>query len=290
VNSMAVRLVSLLALLTVGHAISGGPIFRRTNLIERVVASEGAVAKAGIDWQSGGPGVTWGSNCDFYGYDIYQVSEAGQYCGGTCWNDPQCTHFAWSNNVCYIKHANVYLVATSPGAQVCGWVTRSSPAPAPSSPAPSGVYTSGSPIWATWYCSLSNPGQYSACGNGNPAVGDCGNVNVYGLPGSAQGIAANNPLAFTNGGSTTCHWNGATCGVCYNLSGPAGSRKIVVSDCCAGYPGNTQCTAPNPPGNCDWCAANSNWHFDLDVDSFIAVCGNLDAGSCQLNSATPTGC
>jgi len=292
---MAVLFICLLALLALGHA----RVFQRTNLIERVLASsQGAKTQTteGIVWQSSG-GVSWGMNCDFYGHDLYSIGEAGENCGGSCLAEPQCTHFAWLNNVCYLKHSDQYLVATSGGATVCGWVTRSSspaapaPAPAPApSPAPSGVYTSGQAIYATWYCSLSNPGQYSACGNGNPAVGDCGNVNVYGLPGSARGIAANNPIAFTNGGSTTCHWNGATCGVCYNLSGPKGSRKIVVSDCCAGYPGNTQCTASNPPGNCDWCAANAHWHFDLDVDSFTAVCGSIDAGSCKLNGATPTAC
>jgi hypothetical protein len=47
------------------------------------------------------------------------------------------------------------------------------------------------------------------------------------------GIAALNPQAYD--GSSTCHFQGSSCGTCYELQGPSGSQKIRVTDCCAGY-------------------------------------------------------
>jgi len=107
---------------------------------------------------------------------------------------------------------------------------------------------------------------------------------------SQPGIAANNPLLFSQGANPVCAWNGANCGTCYTLYGPIGSTTIMVTDCCAGYPGNPSCLSPNPPGDCDWCAANSHSHFDLDADSFQNVCGSISMGYCQLNSAIQVDC
>jgi LysM repeat protein len=307
---MAVQILYFLSLLTFCRAfqIRRPEIFHRTALVERVLASEVVRGCPSYTVVSGDYCYAIGAR---YSISVAQLQsynpglncnnlQIGQVlCVGASSSCP--TYTVKSGDYCYaIGQAYGISVAQlqsdNPGLNCnnlqIGQVlcVGSGGSPTPPTPPTSGAYTSAQPIWATWYCSLTNPGQYSACGSGSPAVADCGNVNIYGLPGSAQGIAANNPLAFTNGGSYTCHWNGASCGNCYNLQGPSGSRKVVISDCCAGYPGNTQCTASNPPGNCDWCAANANWHFDLDVDSYLAVCGNLDAGSCQLRSATPTAC
>jgi hypothetical protein len=64
----------------------------------------------------------------------------------------------------------------------------------------------------------------------------------------------------------------------------------MVTDCCAGYPGNPSCLSENPPADCDWCAANSHSHFDLDVDTFERVCGSTGLGHCQLTQAIQVGC
>jgi hypothetical protein len=134
---------------------------------------------------------------------------------------------------------------------------------------------------------LTNPGQYGYCGNA--AAGGVADCNIDALhPPAGLGIAAQNPVAFT-GGSTTCHWAGSNCGSCYTLQGPHGSKTVIVTDCCAGYPGNPSCVT-NPVGNCDWCAANSHLHFDLDTDSFTTVCGSIDLGSCKITSATKVSC
>jgi len=153
----------------------------------------------------------------------------------------------------------------------------------------SGSSTGGSiysNIYATWYCSLTDSSLgvcgYAAAGG----VADC-NIDALIQP----GIAANNPLLFTNGASTTCQWAGSNCGTCYTLYGPSGSTTIMVTDCCAGYPGNPSCLVSTDP-NCDWCAANSHSHFDLDYDSFSIVCGaaGINSGNCQLSQAIQVSC
>jgi len=64
-----------------------------------------------------------------------------------------------------------------------------------------------------------------------------------------------------------------------------------VTDCCAGYPGNPSCLV-STAANCDWCAANTHSHFDLDYDSFKTVCGSagINAGSCPLSKAIQVPC
>ena len=49
----------------------------------------------------------------------------------------------------------------------------------------------------------------------------------------STGIAAQNPALFDGG--TVCEYKGRSCGQCWKLDGPAGSRLIGVTDCCAGY-------------------------------------------------------
>jgi len=64
----------------------------------------------------------------------------------------------------------------------------------------------------------------------------------------------------------------------------------MVTDCCAGYLNNPSClTDPTYP-LCDWCAANSHSHFDLDVASFQKTCGDIGQGHCPLTSAIPVPC
>jgi len=159
----------------------------------------------------------------------------------------------------------------------------------PSSSTSSGSSTGGSiysNIYATWYCSLtdSSLGVCGYAGSGGDA--DCP-IDALTQP----GIAANNPLLFTKGGSSTCHWAGANCGTCYTLYGPSGSTTIMVTDCCAGYPGNPSCLV-STEANCDWCAANTHSHFDLDYNSFSKVCGSkgIAAGNCPLSQAIQVPC
>jgi len=172
----------------------------------------------------------------------------------------------------------------------CGTGCQSGPCTGSSTATTSGGSSTGGPItsniYATWYCSLTDPGEYGYCGD--TAAGGVADCNIDAL--TQPGIAANNPMLFTLGGSATCHWEGANCGNCYSLNGPVGSTTVMITDCCAGYLGNPSCLSSNPPWNCDWCAANSHSHFDLDVNSFQKVCGSINQGHCQLNSAYPVAC
>jgi len=144
------------------------------------------------------------------------------------------------------------------------------------------------PIIATWYCSLTNPQQYGYCGNPNAGwVADCG-ISIQNPPCSGCGITALNPLLYNNNtNSHTCQWKGVGCGICWKLNGVV---LVMVTDCCAGY--SNQCSCFDCPTNpsCDWCAKGDNWHFDLDVNSFLKVCGNLDQGHCEIKSAQIVDC
>eukprot|EP01120_Amphizonella_sp_Union-15-10_P017239 TRINITY_DN9521_c0_g1_i1.p1 TRINITY_DN9521_c0_g1~~TRINITY_DN9521_c0_g1_i1.p1 ORF type:complete len:192 (-),score=29.65 TRINITY_DN9521_c0_g1_i1:73-603(-) len=149
------------------------------------------------------------------------------------------------------------------------------------------------PIIATWYCSLFDPTKYGYCGNPSANwVADC-NIPVRSPPCSGCGIAALNPAYYNqNQASHTCRWIGPACGSCWRLTGVGGSKTVKITDCCAGYANACSClSCPTNPG-CDWCEKGDNWHFDLDIDSFTTVCGSggVNAGHCQLYSATGVSC
>eukprot|EP01123_Difflugia_compressa_P015665 TRINITY_DN8933_c0_g1_i1.p1 TRINITY_DN8933_c0_g1~~TRINITY_DN8933_c0_g1_i1.p1 ORF type:complete len:166 (+),score=19.44 TRINITY_DN8933_c0_g1_i1:37-534(+) len=147
------------------------------------------------------------------------------------------------------------------------------------------------PIYATWYCSLSDPTQYGYCGNPSAGwVADCG-ISVQQPPCSGCGITALNPAFYNqNSSSHDCHWKGVGCGECWEITGPGGTAKVMVTDCCAGYKGACSClNCPTDPG-CDWCASGDNWHFDLDISTFNFVCQSTTAGHCQLSSANSVSC
>eukprot|EP01126_Amoeba_proteus_P014653 TRINITY_DN1647_c0_g1_i2.p1 TRINITY_DN1647_c0_g1~~TRINITY_DN1647_c0_g1_i2.p1 ORF type:complete len:247 (-),score=29.08 TRINITY_DN1647_c0_g1_i2:63-803(-) len=137
----------------------------------------------------------------------------------------------------------------------------------------------GTEIIATWYCSLD--GSHGSC-----FPGDCG---IDKAP-SGLGIAALNPKAFS--GTETCHYKGSACGKCWRLQGPAGEARVQITDCCAGYPHSCSCLECPDKSDCDWCAHNDHLHFDLDLVSFKAVCGEegYQAGDCRLYSASRTSC
>eukprot|EP01103_Thecamoeba_quadrilineata_P010738 TRINITY_DN2402_c0_g1_i2.p1 TRINITY_DN2402_c0_g1~~TRINITY_DN2402_c0_g1_i2.p1 ORF type:complete len:172 (+),score=14.51 TRINITY_DN2402_c0_g1_i2:31-546(+) len=137
------------------------------------------------------------------------------------------------------------------------------------------------PIWATYYCSLQNPGQVGSCN-----TGACG-FQVG--PNMGYGIAALNPTYYDGG--SACQYQGSACGQCWAISGPSGSTTVIISDCCAGYPGDCSCLSCPGQDGCNWCG-NDNLHFDLDLGSFETVCGQggYEAGSCQLNNAYQTSC
>jgi len=87
-----------------------------------------------------------------------------------------------------------------------------------------------------------------------------------------------------------CHYLGSSCGQCWQLRGPGGTKNIQVTDCCDGYAGHPSCLT-STEGLCDWCHANDHQHFDLDWDSFVTVCGSqVDQGNCHISSAVPISC
>jgi len=98
-----------------------------------------------------------------------------------------------------------------------------------------------------------------------------------------------NPGDFGTGGA--CSYKGPACGQCWSISGPGGSARIQVTDCCAGYSNHASCLVNPQDPQCDWCAANDNQHFDLDSVSYNTVCGSeAGNGHCVLSSAVQIQC
>jgi len=138
----------------------------------------------------------------------------------------------------------------------------------------------GYPSVATYYCSLSNPGAQGSC-----FPGACGSSDTKG-----HGIVALNPQHY--GGSSTCHYEGSSCGQCWYIVGPENWAVVTVTDCCAGYSDHPSCVTDPSDGSCDWCAHNDHWHFDLDYDSFNWICGSagVNAGHCDLSYTATCNC
>ncbi|KAL0477691.1 hypothetical protein AKO1_013484 [Acrasis kona] len=148
-------------------------------------------------------------------------------------------------------------------------------------------------IIASYYCSLTDPVHLGYCGN--PAadwVAACG-ISVAKPPCEGCGITAFNPAAYNQDKTRhNCQWQGKSCGQCWKISGAGGSKKVMVTDCCAGYPGTCSCLdCPTVP-LCDWCATGDHLHFDLDIDSFNTVCGpsGVQRGHCDINEAIRIPC
>ena len=56
-------------------------------------------------WKEGENGlVNYDNNCNFQDDDIDEVPGIAKSCGGVCIANPECTHFTWFLNVCYVKH------------------------------------------------------------------------------------------------------------------------------------------------------------------------------------------
>jgi hypothetical protein len=205
--------------------------------------------------------------CSTYGY----CGTTSDYCGPGCQSGP-CTSSS-----------------SSSGSSSSGSSSSGSGSSATGSATSSLGWVAGAEAIATFYCSLSNPtASLPAC------YQPSGYADCYILVNSISGIGicANNPLLFSQGALTVCKWNQANCGTCYQLNGPSGSATVVVTDCCAGYTGSCQCADGCKAGNCDWCAANEHNHFDLDYDSFVAVCGSngVNDGNCVLKSVDIVTC
>ena len=63
-----------------------------------------------IDWQVASDS-TWAYNCDFNGKDFLNTKVPAEQCGPTCQDNPQCTHFTWTNyleGTCWMKAGKVY--------------------------------------------------------------------------------------------------------------------------------------------------------------------------------------
>ena len=91
--------------------------------VQLAVSSWMSLSADAYNFQSASNGaIMWASGCDYYGNDIGSQPGPGNACGSVCVQNPQCTHFTWRNNVCYMKKA------TNPtaigGNGVCGWVNR----------------------------------------------------------------------------------------------------------------------------------------------------------------------
>ncbi|KAJ3199519.1 hypothetical protein HK099_003122, partial [Clydaea vesicula] len=74
-----------------------------------------------IDWK----GNNWAIGCDFNGHDYKSISQpnSGDKCGQSCVDDSSCSHWTWSQGVCYLKNGGLSqgnAVKTGPNTS-CGW-------------------------------------------------------------------------------------------------------------------------------------------------------------------------
>jgi exo-beta-1,3-glucanase (GH17 family) len=87
-----------------------------------------------IDWQQGKQ--VWAMGCDFVGNDLTNAKTSGEQCGDTCDQNPQCTHFSWTNyndGTCWLKSGPVSksdAIESNDKSIVCGFANRD---PKPSS-------------------------------------------------------------------------------------------------------------------------------------------------------------
>ena len=80
-----------------------------------------ALTEAQIQWNG-----NWALSCRFNDNAFKSVPIGGEFCGQTCESNSGCTHFTWTNNVCYLQGGQVSksnAVFTNDGANtVCGVV------------------------------------------------------------------------------------------------------------------------------------------------------------------------
>ena len=199
--------------------------------------------------------------------------------------------------------------------------------------------------WVTYYCDLPTGGCHGITQIAYPEVTAAKIAAAVGLSLCAQsdagdaggsgasecvGIAAAPATIIGNSqeavdsltGKLVTDWGlGLTeaSGLCYELTGPAGTVLVALTDRCGGYcrcngsafqecgpcvnaadmQPQCPCVGTAPPAysaccgagsgcgalesTCDWCASNNHPHFDLDMASFDHVCGaGAFRGSCQL--------
>ena len=55
-----------------------------------------------IQWNDG-LGYSWATSCDFPLNNLISVSVSSDLCPFKCWTTLGCTHYSWSNGVCYLK-------------------------------------------------------------------------------------------------------------------------------------------------------------------------------------------
>ena len=73
-------------------------------------------------WLEGESGkVNYDNNCNFQGDDIDEVPGIAENCGGVCIANPECTHFTWFQNVCYVKHQTSSKPVLYQQGAVCGY-------------------------------------------------------------------------------------------------------------------------------------------------------------------------
>jgi hypothetical protein len=55
-----------------------------------------------IQWNEE-PGNSWANSCDFVNSDMSKVTTKSEWCSFHCRVNLGCTHYTWSNGVCYLK-------------------------------------------------------------------------------------------------------------------------------------------------------------------------------------------
>lgn len=65
--------------------------------------------------------IEFSGDCDFQGHDIAQVRTSNSNCGPTCLARPDCSTFAWSNGICYLKNGGQVI---SNSGVMCGRIPK----------------------------------------------------------------------------------------------------------------------------------------------------------------------
>lgn len=84
--------------------------------------------EAAIEWGAN----TWALDCDFIGNDIAFVDNTRfEECEPLCTDTPDCTHYSWSSDICFLKKGEVFIqdAIEIPGSR-CGYIPTSSSGPA----------------------------------------------------------------------------------------------------------------------------------------------------------------
>jgi len=206
-----------------------------------------------VNWN----GNNWAMNCDFTGYDLWNVKAAASACGGICLTTTGCTHYAWTSyngGTCWLKKGAVsktdaYFVLATPN-YVCGV----------------NPYSGGGTV--NW--------------NGNDWAQNCdfpGNdlSNVKGVASACGGQCLKSP------GCTHYTWTSYNGGTCWMKKGAASKSNAIFNS----TPNYICGVNPSSGGTINW---NGKWAFACDFKGGDISNALVPGSQCSSKCAATAGC